>query len=269
MLQRSRTAAGPWRDRAAVCAGRPFLRRASGSAFCAGASRSDRRRGAHRCERPRCVATRIRRMAEDARAQQRRAWAQPIAGGVDGRAGAALASDIRSLGDTPLVVLTAARDRELTLPGSPAEDLSAMAPTEAGDADRVGRTLDRPRPRPRVAQPPLHLPRPAARRPSCDPRLVRTVREKAPLPPCEQVFTGSGRPLSQLAPPPAPDPQATPTPRGDCAKPLTAYLNEHMRKRHAHRGGWRFSRNATVADRGVTAAFPPESHHRRCSQSGR
>ena len=45
--------------------------------------------------------------------KRRRAWAQPIADGVDSRASAALASDIRSLGDTPLVVLTAARTREL------------------------------------------------------------------------------------------------------------------------------------------------------------
>ena len=43
--------------------------------------------------------------------KRRRAWAEPVAGGVDSRASAALASRIRSLGDTPLVVLTAAHDR--------------------------------------------------------------------------------------------------------------------------------------------------------------
>ena len=31
--------------------------------------------------------------------------------------------------------------------------------------------------------------------------VVRAVRDEAPLPPCERLFTGSGRPLSQLAPP--------------------------------------------------------------------
>lgn len=42
----------------------------------------------------------------------RREWAQPIVNGVDRRASAALASGIRSLGATPLVVITAARERE-------------------------------------------------------------------------------------------------------------------------------------------------------------
>ena len=120
----------------------------------------------------------------------RRAWAEPIFNGVDGRASAALASHIRSLGDTPLVVLTAARDREL-LVRSPAADPSAMAPTDAGDADRVGGPLDRSRPCSRVAQRPLHPPR---RQPqvviACDPAVVRAVRDDVPLPPCEQLFSG-------------------------------------------------------------------------------
>ena len=45
--------------------------------------------------------------------------------------------------------------------GLPPEIDRRWTPTEAGDADRVGGTLDRSRPRPRDAQRPLHLPRPA------------------------------------------------------------------------------------------------------------
>ena len=46
--------------------------------------------------------------------------AEPVIRGVDVRASSALASDIRSLGDTPLVVITAARNRELECSGCPA-----------------------------------------------------------------------------------------------------------------------------------------------------
>ena len=125
--------------------------------------------------------------------KRRRAWAQPIADGVDSRASAALASDIRSLGDTPLVVLTAAHDREL----GPLQDLPPQI-------DRRWRRLGR------VMQTELaglstdHAHALALRSDHFIYRdqplvvlravraVVRAVREEAPLPTCERVFTGPG-----------------------------------------------------------------------------
>jgi pimeloyl-ACP methyl ester carboxylesterase len=123
----------------------------------------------------------------------RRAWAQPIGRGVDGRAGAALGSRIRTLGDTPLVVLTAARNRELDMfQGLPPEihrrwtrlrrvmqtELAALSTDHAHVlAMRSDHVIFRDQPALVVR---------AVR------AVVRAVRDMAPLPPCEQVFTGPG-----------------------------------------------------------------------------
>jgi pimeloyl-ACP methyl ester carboxylesterase len=124
----------------------------------------------------------------------RRAWAaEPVVRGVDGRASAALASNIRSLGDTPLVVLTAARNRELDIfQGLPPEihrrwtrqrrvmqtELAALSSDHAHVlAMRSDHFIYRDQPALVVR---------AVR------AVVRAVRDETTLPPCEQVFTGPG-----------------------------------------------------------------------------
>ena len=125
--------------------------------------------------------------------KRRRAWAQPIAHGVDSRASAALDRDIRSLGDTPLVVLTAAHDREL----GPFQDLP---PEIYRRWRRLGRVMQTElaglssdhahvlalrsdhfiyRDQPLVVMAAVRA-------------VVRAVRDEAPLPPCERVFKGPG-----------------------------------------------------------------------------
>jgi pimeloyl-ACP methyl ester carboxylesterase len=125
--------------------------------------------------------------------KRRRSWAEPIADGVDGRASAALASGIRSLGDTPLVVLTAARNRELgVFQGLPPEiyrrwsRLMRVMQTELArlSSDHVHVVASRSdhfiyRDQPLVVMRAVRA-------------VVRAVRDEAPLPPCERVFTGPG-----------------------------------------------------------------------------
>jgi pimeloyl-ACP methyl ester carboxylesterase len=125
--------------------------------------------------------------------KRRRAWAEPIGGGVDGRASAALASDIRTLGDTPLVVLTAAHDRELGLfQGLPPEisrrwrRLMRVMQTElAGLSSDHAHVLALRSDHFIYRDQPALVVR-AVR------AVVHAVRDKSPLPPCEQVFTGPG-----------------------------------------------------------------------------
>jgi hypothetical protein len=118
----------------------------------------------------------------------RREWAEPVADGVDGRASAALARGIRSLGDTPLVVLTAARSRELWV-GLPPElyrrwsRLMRVMQTELAElsSDHAHLLALRSdhfiyRDQPLVVMRAVRA-------------VVRAVRDEAPLPPCERVFT--------------------------------------------------------------------------------
>jgi pimeloyl-ACP methyl ester carboxylesterase len=123
----------------------------------------------------------------------RRAWAKPVGAGVDTKASAALGSGIRSLGATPLVVLTAAHDRELDLlQGLPPQihrqwrrlmrvmqaELAALSSDHAHVlAMRSDHLIYRDQPALVVR---------AVR------AVVRAVRDETPLPPCEQVFSGPG-----------------------------------------------------------------------------
>ena len=125
--------------------------------------------------------------------KRRRLWAEPIGRGVDGRASAALASDIRSLGDTPLVVLTAARDRELGLyEGLPPEItrrwrrlMRVMQEELAGLSTDHAHVLALRSDHFIYRDQPLLVSR-AVR------AVVRAVRDDAPLPPCERLFSGPG-----------------------------------------------------------------------------
>jgi pimeloyl-ACP methyl ester carboxylesterase len=119
----------------------------------------------------------------------RRAWAQPITGGVDRRASAALASHIRTLGDTPLVVISAAREREQYGEFPPSlyrraarfwrllqTELASLSTDRAHVvALRSDHFVQRDQP--------LVVIR-AVR------SVVRAVRDAAPLPPCERLFSG-------------------------------------------------------------------------------
>ena len=125
--------------------------------------------------------------------KRRRAWADPIADGVDSRASAALASDIRSLGDMPLVVLTAARDRELgVFQGLPPEIsrrwrrlMRVMQAELAGLSSDHAHVIALRSDHFIYRDQPLVVLR-AVR------AVVRAVRDEASLPPCERVFTGPG-----------------------------------------------------------------------------
>jgi pimeloyl-ACP methyl ester carboxylesterase len=124
----------------------------------------------------------------------RRAWAEnPLLGGVDRRASAALGSDIRTLGNTPLVVITAARNRELgVMQGLPPSihrrwvalwrvmqhELATLSPDHAHVLALRSDHLVQ-------AHQPLVVFQ-AIR------AVVRAARDEAGLPPCERVFTGPG-----------------------------------------------------------------------------
>ena len=119
----------------------------------------------------------------------RRAWAQPITGGVDRRASAALAGGIRTLGDTRLVVISAAREREQYGEFPPRLYRRAarfwrllqteLASLSTDQAHVVALRSDH------FVQgdQPLTVIR-AVR------AVVRAVRDETALPPCERVFSG-------------------------------------------------------------------------------
>jgi pimeloyl-ACP methyl ester carboxylesterase len=119
----------------------------------------------------------------------RRSWAEPIVDGVDRRASAALASRIRSLGDKPLVVITAAREREQFRDVPPSLYRLAVRLWRVMQAELAELSNDQAHV---VAlrsdhfvqdDQPLVVIR-AIR------AVVRTVRDDAQLPPCERLFTG-------------------------------------------------------------------------------
>lgn len=122
---------------------------------------------------------------------RRENFRQPILDGVDIRASAALASDIRSLGDTPLVVISAARSREL-FGGSPprlyrlatrfwANMQAELADLSSDHAHVVALRSD-------------HFVQRADEQPDVVLRaieaVVRAVRDNTTLPPCERLFAG-------------------------------------------------------------------------------
>ena len=121
----------------------------------------------------------------------RRMWAEPIVDGVDRRAGAALASRIRSLGDKPLVVVTAAREREQFDEFPPSlfrqaerqwrklqTELASLSPDHAHVvASRSDHFIHRSDQQPEVVVRAIQA-------------VVRAVRDDAPLPPCERLFSG-------------------------------------------------------------------------------
>jgi pimeloyl-ACP methyl ester carboxylesterase len=120
--------------------------------------------------------------------KQRRAWAEPIVDGVDRRASAALGSGIRSLGDKPLVVITAAREREQFAEFPPSLYRRAQRLWRAMQTELASLSTDHAhvvaarsdhfvqRDQPLVV---IHAIR----------VIVRAVRDHAQLPPCERLFT--------------------------------------------------------------------------------
>jgi pimeloyl-ACP methyl ester carboxylesterase len=119
----------------------------------------------------------------------RRFWARPIDQGVDVRAGSVLGSGIRSLGDIPLVVITAAAERE-QYAGVPPQlyrlgvRLWRMMQTELAELspDRAHVVALRSDHFVQGHQPLVVIRAVQA--------VVRAARENASLPPCERLFTG-------------------------------------------------------------------------------
>jgi pimeloyl-ACP methyl ester carboxylesterase len=119
----------------------------------------------------------------------RRAWAKPVIDGVDRRAGAALASSIRSMDDLPLIVVSAARERENFTDSPPPLYRIAMRLWTVMQTELAGLSSDSAHV---VALRSDHFvqddqPDVVIRAVSA---VVRSVRDQAPLAPCEQVFAG-------------------------------------------------------------------------------
>jgi pimeloyl-ACP methyl ester carboxylesterase len=119
---------------------------------------------------------------------QRRQWAKPVVDGVDLRAGEQLDRSIRSLGDVPLVVITAAQHREeLHLPARLyragerlwSELQAELAALSSDHVHVVALRSDH------VVQDDQPLVVTQAVR-----AVVGAVRDHAPLPPCSRLFTG-------------------------------------------------------------------------------
>ena len=120
----------------------------------------------------------------------RRHWAEPVQDDVDLRAGEALDKAVRTLGETPLVVMTAGRADSGEFADLPARLLTAqvrlwrtMHAELAGlSSDHVHVVASRSdhfiyRDQPLVVTRAIRT-------------VVRAVRDKAPLPPCERPFNG-------------------------------------------------------------------------------
>jgi len=122
---------------------------------------------------------------------QRREWAKPVKDGVDLKRGEALARNIRTLGDTPLVVITGARTWTSDT-DAPPRLLQAL--------DRLWRTLHAELARLSsdhvhvLALRSDHLVMNADQQPWIVVRavtaVVRAHRDDARLPPCQRLFTG-------------------------------------------------------------------------------
>jgi pimeloyl-ACP methyl ester carboxylesterase len=122
---------------------------------------------------------------------QRREWAKPVEGDVNLNRGEALASSIRTLGDTPVVVLTGARtwtepDMERGLPPRLARAQQRL--WRVLHAELAGLSTDRVHV---LALRSDHFVMDAQPKVVSDgvTAIVRAVRDKTQLPPCERVFT--------------------------------------------------------------------------------
>jgi len=121
----------------------------------------------------------------------RRAWAEPVLDGVDGRASAALAGRVRSLGDTPLIVLTAARDRELWV-GLPPQIRRRWRPLmREMQAELAGLSTDHAHVLALRSDHFIYHDQPLVVTRAVR-AVVRAVRDDARLPPCERLFAGPG-----------------------------------------------------------------------------
>jgi pimeloyl-ACP methyl ester carboxylesterase len=121
----------------------------------------------------------------------RRAWAEPITEGVDRRASAALASRIRTVGDKPLVVITAAREREQYGEFPPSLYRRAVRFWRLLQTELASLSTDHAHV---VALRSDHFIQRADEQPVVVTRaiqaVVRAARDEAPLPPCERLFSG-------------------------------------------------------------------------------
>ena len=135
----------------------------------------------------------LARWPESLAPARRRAWAQPVIEGVDLRSSEALASAVRTLGDTPLVVVSAGHHREETA-GLPRRlvqlgwelwgTLHAELARLSSDHVHV------------VATRSGHFVQDLDGQPQVVIRAVRAVvraeRDNTQLPPCEDLFSGPG-----------------------------------------------------------------------------
>ena len=125
-------------------------------------------------------------MAEVARAQAASSVAEPVVDGVDHGASAALAGRMRSLGDTPLVVITAARPGSRAIRGllPPSLYRRAQAILAVMQNELAGLSSDHAHV---VALRSDHFIQRADEQPQvvvrADPRVVTAVRDKATAPP--------------------------------------------------------------------------------------
>jgi pimeloyl-ACP methyl ester carboxylesterase len=123
---------------------------------------------------------------------RRREWAQPVVDGVDLRASEALASRIRTLDDTPMVVITARRhvEQNADLPRGLLQAEERLWGTL--QAELAGRSSDHAHV---VALRSDHFVQRLDQQPGVVIRavqaIVRAARDRAPLEPCRQLFTGS------------------------------------------------------------------------------
>jgi hypothetical protein len=118
-------------------------------------------------------------------------FTQPVVDGVDLRASSALASHIRSLGDLPLVVITAARERELFTGAPPRLYRRAMRFWRTMQNELATLSSDHTHV---VALRSDHFVQRADEQPRVVIRAIRAVgtavRENGRLPSCERVFSG-------------------------------------------------------------------------------
>jgi pimeloyl-ACP methyl ester carboxylesterase len=133
----------------------------------------------------------LARWPESLAPARRRDWAQPVIDGVDLRSSERLASAVRTLGDTPLVVVTAGQHREETadLPRRLVQLQAGLWGTLQGELARLSSDHVHV-----VAQRSGHFVQDLDGQPQVVIRAVRSVvraaRDNTQLPPCEDLFSG-------------------------------------------------------------------------------
>ena len=133
----------------------------------------------------------LARWPESVAPARRREWAQPVIDGVDLRSSEELASTVRTLGDTPLVVVTAGQHRDETagLPQRLVQSQWRLWTTLQAELARLSSDHVHV-----VAQRSGHFVQDLDGQPQVVIRAVQAVvraeRDNTQLPPCEDLFSG-------------------------------------------------------------------------------